>query len=198
MADELKLIKKAHKGDVEAFEKIITEYQSIIYNIAFRFAGNAEDAADMSQEVFLKMFRNINSFQFKSKLSTWIYRVATNTCLDQVKRKNRNNPAYSLDDGFEDGDGSFFSNEIADDSPTPDEVIEQAEMKDVINQAISELPDDYRTVIILRDIQGLSYDEIAEIIECSVGTVKSRISRGRRNLREILSKDRELFDKYFV
>lgn len=71
-------------------------------------------------------------------------------------------------------------------------------MKDVINQAISELPDDYRTVIILRDIQGLSYDEIAEIIECSVGTVKSRISRGRRNLREILSKDRELFDKYFV
>ncbi len=79
MADELKLIKKAQKGDVEAFEKIITEYQSIIYNIAFRFAGNAEDAADMSQEVFLKMFRNINSFQFKSKLSTWIYRVATNT-----------------------------------------------------------------------------------------------------------------------
>lgn len=100
MADELKLIKKAQKGDVEAFEKIITEYQSIIYNIAFRFAGNAEDAADMSQEVFLKMFRNINSFQFKSKLSTWIYRVATNTCLDQVKRKNRNNPAYSLDDGL--------------------------------------------------------------------------------------------------
>ena len=95
MADELKLIKKAQKGDVEAFEKIITEYQSIIYNIAFRFAGNAEDAADMSQEVFLKMFRNINSFQFKSKLSTWIYRVATNTCLDQVKRKNRNNPSYS-------------------------------------------------------------------------------------------------------
>ncbi len=198
MADELKLIKKAQKGDVASFEKIIEVYQPIIYNISYRFAGNVDDAADMAQEVFLKMFKNINTFQFKSKFSTWIYRVATNTCLDIVKRENRRVSAYSIDDGFEDDEGNITVGEIADSGSTPDEVVERYEVRDVINSAISQLSDDYKTVIILRDIRGLPYDEIAEILDCSVGTVKSRISRGRKNLREILLKNKELFENYFV
>lgn len=198
MTDENKLIKKAQKGDADAFEKIISEYQNVVYSIAYRYADNAEDAADMSQEIFLKMFRNINTFQFKSKLSTWIYRVATNTCIDLAKKTKNDRNTYSIDDGYENSDGETKYNEIADDSSQPDIAVENGEIRDVINMAISRLSDDYRLVIILRDIQGLSYDEISEIVGCSVGTVKSRISRGRKNLREILFEDRELFEKYYV
>ncbi|MCI5892602.1 MAG: sigma-70 family RNA polymerase sigma factor [Clostridiales bacterium] len=198
MTDENKLIKKAQKGDADAFEKIISEYQNVVYSVAYRYADNAEDAADMSQEIFLKMFRNINTFQFKSKLSTWIYRVATNTCIDLVKKTKNVRNTYSIDDGYENSDGETKFNEIADDSSQPDIAVENGEIRDVINMAISRLSDDYRLVIILRDIQGLSYDEISEIVGCSVGTVKSRISRGRKNLREILFEDRELFEKYYV
>ena len=144
------------------------------------------------------MFRNINTFQFKSKLSTWIYRVATNTCIDLVKKTKNGRNTYSIDDGYENSDGETKFNEIADDSSQPDIAVENGEIRDVINMAISRLSDDYRLVIILRDIQGLSYDEISEIVGCSVGTVKSRISRGRKNLREILFEDRELFEKYYV
>lgn len=198
MTNEDKLIRKAQKGDVLAFERIISDYQNVVYSVAYRYADNAEDAADMSQEIFLKMFKSINTFQFKSKLSTWIYRVATNTCIDLVKKANRDGSTYSINEGYENSDGDTRYSEITDDSSQPDIVAEKSEMRDIINTAISGLNEDYRTVIILRDIQGLSYDEISEIIGCSVGTVKSRISRGRKNLREILLKDRELFEKYYV
>ena len=196
MADELKLIKKAQKGDVGAFEKIITEYQSVVYSISYRYADNVHDAADMAQEEFLKMFKTINTFRFKSKFSTWIYRVATNTCLDMVKSRRRTDSAVSFG-SFDDDDGGFAA-EPADTRFMPDERLEAAEAKDVVNRAIGELSDEYRTVIILRDIRGLSYEEIADVVDCSVGTVKSRISRARRNLREILLENRELFEKYFV
>lgn len=198
MTNEDKLIRKAQKGDVPAFERIISDYQNVVYSVAYRYADNAEDAADMSQEIFLKMFKSINTFQFKSKLSTWIYRVATNTCIDLVKKAKRDGSTYSINEGYENSDGDMKYSEITDDSSQPDVVAEKSEMRDVINTAISELNEDYRTVIILRDIQGLSYDEISEIIDCSVGTVKSRISRGRKKLREILLQDRELFEKYYV
>ena len=198
MADEKRLIKKAQKGDVDAFQQIITEYQAIVYNISYRYAGNFHDASDMAQEVFLKMFRSINTFRFQSKFSTWIYRVATNTCLDLVKKQKKSAPTVSIDDRFEDEEGSAFGSEIADSRYSPEDRTEEAETRDVVNRAIGRLPDDYKTAVILRDIRGLSYDEIAEITDCSVGTVKSRISRARKNLREILLEDRELFEKYFV
>ncbi len=200
MTDELKLIKKAQKGDVSAFEQIITRYQSVVYSVSYRYAENQDDASDMAQEIFLKMFRTINSFQFKSRLSTWIYRVATNTCLDLLKKRRNSfsESAYSYDAGYEDADGNQNFAEVEDTRFMPDKKAEEAETKDVINRAIGRLPDDYRTAVILRDIRGLSYEEIADITDCSVGTVKSRISRARKNLREILSEDRELFEEFFV
>lgn len=197
MTGEIRLIKKAQSGDVSAFEKIVSEYQNVVYSVVYRYAENSEDAEDMSQEVFIKMFKNINSFQFKSKLSTWIYRVATNTCIDLVKKFKQDN-TYSLDEGIESVDGEKNYIEISDVSMAPENVYGRYETRDVINQAIKNLNEEYRTVIILRDIEGLSYDEISEVLSCSVGTVKSRISRGRRKLREILSEDRELFEKYYV
>lgn len=200
MTDELKLIKKAQKGDVSAFEQIITRYRSVVYSVSYRYAENQDDASDMAQEIFLKMFRTINSFQFKSRLSTWIYRVATNTCLDLLKKRRNSfsESAYSYDVGYEDSDGNQNFAEVEDTRFMPDKKAEEAETKDVINRAIGRLPDDYRTAVILRDIRGLSYEEIADITDCSVGTVKSRISRARKNLREILSEDRELFEEFFV
>ncbi len=202
MTDEPKLIKKAQKGDVSAFEQIITRYRSVVYGISYRYANNPEDAADMAQEIFLKMFRSINTFKFQSKFSTWVYRVATNTCLDLLKAQRRSASAdtVSIDGGYgyEDPEGNQIGIEIEDTSSLPDVKAEESEVRDVINRAIGRLSDDYRTVIILRDIRGLSYDEIAEITESSVGTVKSRISRARKNLREILSEDRELFEEFFV
>lgn len=198
LADERKLVQKAQKGDVKAFEKIVEDYQGVVYSVAYRYAENTQDAADMAQEVFIKMFKNINSFQEKSKLSTWIYRVATNMCIDIVKKESRNSVAYSFDEGYEDKDGSTLYNGLVDDSMQPDEIVEKREIKDAVNSAISKLSDKYKTVIILRDIEGLHYEEIAEIVDCSVGTVKSRISRGRKNLRKILLDDRELFDMYYV
>ncbi len=200
MTDELKLIKKAQKGDVSAFEQIINRYQSVVYSVSYRYAENQDDASDMAQEIFLKMFRTINSFQFKSRLSTWIYRVATNTCLDLLKKRRNSlsESAYSYDVGYEDLGGNQNFAEVEDTRFMPDKKAEEAETKDVINRAIRRLPDDYRTAVILRDIRGLSYEEIADITDCSVGTVKSRISRARKNLREILSEDRELFEEFFV
>lgn len=197
MTDDKKLIKKAQKGDANAFETLILRYQNVVYSVAYRYAPSAEDAADMAQEIFLKMFRNINTFKFKSKLSTWIYRVAVNTCIDLVKRNKDDGNTYSIDNGYLDEDGLGYE-EIADSSPGPDEIALQGEIKNAINSAISLLNIEYRTAIILRDIQGLTYDEISEITDCSVGTVKSRISRARKNLREILSENRELFEKYYV
>ncbi len=198
MADEQKLIRKAQKGDVDSFEKIIMEYRSIVYNVSYRYAGSADDAADMAQEVFLKMFKSINTFRFKSKFSTWVYRVATNTCLDLLKKNSRGAATYSIDEKFDDGEGGMLGDGVADTEFSPEKRYEQRETHNVINRAISRLPSDYQTALILRDIQGLSYDEISAIVECSVGTVKSRISRARKNLREILLKDRELFENYFV
>ena len=200
LTDELKLIKKAQKGDVSAFEQIINRYQSVVYSVSYRYAENQDDASDMAQEIFLKVFRTINSFQFKSRLSTWIYRVATNTCLDLLKKRRNSlsESAYSYDVGYEDLGGNQNFAEVEDTRFMPDKKAEEAETKDVINRAIRRLPDDYRTAVILRDIRGLSYEEIADITDCSVGTVKSRISRARKNLREILSEDRELFEEFFV
>ncbi len=196
MDNELNLIIKAQGGDVIAFEELIESYQKTIFSIAYRIAGNPDDAADMTQEVLVKFFKNLNKFKGNSKFSTWLYRVATNTCLDERKRTIRH-MNYSLDQEIETDEGAF-AGELADTSPTPEESAERHAIKGAINLAISKLKDEHKKVIILRDIQGFSYDEIAKIMHCSTGTVKSRINRARLQLKKILSENMELFENYFV
>ncbi len=196
MIDEWFIIEQAKKGDARAFEILIEKHQKRIFSIAYRIAGNQEDAADMTQEVLIKIFRNIKKFKGKSKFSTWLYRVATNTCLDEVKKLNKQ-VVYSLQEEIETEDGKI-SAEIADTAMTPEERLEQREIRGVVNIAISMLSDEHKKIIILREIEGFSYDEIAAILKCSAGTVKSRISRAREQLRNILLKDKELFLDYFV
>lgn len=198
MSEDKKLIEKAAGGDVEAFEKIIEEYQNIVYSIALRMAGNETDAFDMAQEVFIKLYRNLSKFDGRSKLSTWIYRVASNTCLDELKKRKRiRDNTKSLNEEFETADDSVVL-EIKDTKPLPEEEIENSELKETLNSAILKLSDQHKEVIILRDIEGFSYEEIADITKNSVGTVKSRLSRARAALRKILKEYGELFEKYFV
>lgn len=172
--NENELIAKAVKGDINAFEQLIEDYQSMVYNISLKTLYNAEDAADAAQDALIKVYKNIGSFQGKSKFSTWIYRITYNVCLDKI-RKNKNQE-YELID-----------NTVEDTAPTPQSALMDTERAEVIQKAIYSLPHDQKTVIIMRDVNGLPYDEIAEILDCSLGTVKSRINRARLKLREILS-----------
>ncbi len=193
---EQELIKRAQNGDVAAFESLIEEYQKRIFSIAYRMVSNPEDAADLTQEVIVKIFKNLDKFQGNAKFSTWVYRIATNTCLDELK-KNKRYTTYSLDKEIETEEGSLMG-ELPDKGPTPEQAAEKKAIQTAVREAIGKLPTDHKKVMILRDLQGLSYEEIADVVGCSVGTVKSRISRARENLKKILSQDRELFSDYFV
>ena len=192
MLTEQELIQSAKNGNTVAFEQLIENHQQRIFSIASRIAGNQDDAADMAQEVLVKVFRNLKHFRGDSKFSTWLYRVATTTCLDEQK-KLRRHTAYSLDQELETEEGSVAS-QVKDTAPTPEEATEQKALRNAIHLAIGKLKDEHKKVILLREVQGLSYDEIARVLQCSEGTVKSRINRARENLKKILLQNRELFD----
>ncbi len=192
MLTEQELIQSAKNGNAVAFEQLIEKHQQRIFSIAYRIAGNQEDAADMAQEVLVKVFRNLKHFRGDSKFSTWLYRVATTTCLDEQK-KQRRHTAYSLDQELETEEGSV-ANQVRDTAPTPEEATEQKALRNAIHLAIGKLKDEHKKVILLREVQGLSYEEIARVLQCSEGTVKSRINRARENLKKILLQNRELFD----
>ncbi|SDZ32345.1 RNA polymerase, sigma-24 subunit, RpoE [Proteiniborus ethanoligenes] len=185
---EQKLIKKCMKGNLEAFDELIGKYEKTAYNIALKMLKNPEDAMDVSQEAFIKVFRSIKTFNFGSSFSTWLYRIVTNTCLDFLRKKTTN--VYSIDNPIQTDDGEI-ERDIPDDSHTPEELLERKLTKELVNNSIDKLDDNHRTVIILRDIQGFSYEEISTILDCSIGTVKSRISRARNNLKEIIIRDTE-------
>ena len=192
MLTEQELIQSAKNGNTVAFEQLIENHQQRIFSIASRIAGNQDDAADMAQEVLVKVFRNLKHFRGDSKFSTWLYRVATTTCLDEQK-KLRRHTAYSLDQELETEEGSVAS-QVKDTAPTPEEATEQKALRNAIHLAIGKLKDEHKKVILLREVQGLSYEEIARVLQCSEGTVKSRINRARENLKKILLQNRELFD----
>ncbi len=190
------LLEKSKAGDVEAFEKLIEIYQKKIFNLAYRMIGNFDDANDLAQETFIRVFRSIASFKGQSAFSTWIYRITTNVCLDELrKRKNKKEMSLDAEIQLEDGE---MKRQIMSDDPLPDEVAEREEIRSIVSGAIDSLPEDQRLVITLRDIQGLSYDEIADVLDCPSGTVKSRINRARQALKNVLLAKRELFNEEYV
>lgn len=190
------LIDRSKAGDVAAFEELISVYQKKIYNLTFRMLGNLNDADDLTQETFIRVFKSISNFKGESTFSTWIYRIATNVCLDEL-RKRKNKKAISLDEEIKVDDGEI-KRQIESDTPLPDEIAEKEELRLFVKNAIESLPEEQRLIISLRDIQGLSYDEIAQVLECPSGTVKSRINRARQALKKILISKRELLDYDFV
>jgi RNA polymerase sigma-70 factor (ECF subfamily) len=178
IGDEL-LIKRAQQGESNALEQLIYACEKRVYNISYRFMGNEADAYDMAQESLIKIYKGISSFKGESSLSSWVYRLTVNTCMDGL-RKRKHTPVsleYSMEMGVP------FEDTL---SETPEEQVLSLERAEDVQKAINLLSEAYKAVIIMRDIDGYSYEEISELLEISVGTVKSRINRGREKLRELL------------
>lgn len=186
--NEEMLIKRAAKGDVAAFNELLGANEKKMYAVCLRMCANHEDAQDCLQEAMLRVYRAINSFKGQSSFSTWLYRVTMNTCLDELRRR-KNKQSTSLD-GLLDAGWS-----PTDEMDTPEHHAVKAEKRREIQKTISELPDDMRSAVVLRDIHGFSYEEISDMLGTNVGTVKSRISRGREKLREKFLSKSELFDR---
>ena len=184
--NEGRLIERAAKGDGAAFSELMAAHEKRMYAVAFRLCGNHEDAQDCLQDAMLRIYRAISGFKGQSSFATWVYRITTNTCLDELRRR-KTRQSTSLDSLLDTGWSP------TDDLDTPERHALMSEKRREIEQAIASLPDDMRTAIVLRDIQGFAYDEIARMLGANVGTVKSRISRGRERLREKLANSLELF-----
>ncbi len=178
------LVERCRASDDAAFGEVVARYKAKIYNYLYRMTGSAEDAEDLTQEVFLRMYTSLDSFRGQSSLSTWLFRIAGNLCVDRFRRAKRRTPLFSLDAPQGDGDGA--AHEVADETYAPHTLLENAELADQIQAGLSRLPDKLRTALLLHDIEGLPYEQIAEIANCPLGTVKSRLFNARRLLREHL------------
>ncbi len=185
--DEAALIASAQKGDDRAFNQLALLYQSRAYNLAYRILGEPDGAADAAQEAFLAAFKAMPKFRGGS-FKAWILRIVTNACYDQLRVKQRR-PADSLDDLPVEQDHALL---LRDESEQPDEYAERQELRQVIEAGILALPIEQRVVVVLSDVQGLSYQEVAQAAGIALGTVKSRLSRGRAKLRDYLLQQREL------
>lgn len=189
MSAELELVERSKGGDVSAFEELVVMYQKQIYNLGFRMMGSEEDACDVTQEAFLKAYKSIKRFNGKSSFGTWVYRIAVNVCIDELrKRKKVKLYPVAHNDNLEERGFKL----ITDTDELPEEKMERQEVRKQVHRAINRLGEEHRAIIILRDIQGKSYQEIADILGLNLGTVKSRISRARQNLKEELIKYGEL------
>lgn len=191
--DDMTLVTRCRSGDEAASRILYERYSGKIYQLIFRYFNNPDDAADLVQETFIRVFKSISSFRGDAKLGTWIYRIATNICYDELRRRKL--PEVSLDAGMESEDGKMEW-QLADQSAGPYELAEKNERMTRLQECIAKLPEEQRTAIVLRDVSGFSYQDIAEIEKCSLGTVKSRICRGRVALVEMLKQDGELFVMY--
>lgn len=186
---EQELIENAKNGDMSAFEQLASLHQQKIYTIAFRILENPEDAADVAQEALIRIYRSLPNFKGDASLSTWIYRITVNLCKDAL-RKRGHFLTQSLDGPISEENDTLYP-QLPDDKPLPEEQYEQQELKDYLEKFIAELAPDYRMVIIMREQLDLSYEEISEQLHISLGTVKSRLNRARRYLREKILTDRE-------
>ena len=185
--DEAQAIQAAKRGDLAAFNRLVMAYQNTAYNVAYRILGDADVAADACQEAFLSAFKGIQNFRGGS-FKSWILRIVTNACYDQLRYKGRR-PANSLEEVAEQPD---YSAKLVNGHERPEEYALRQELSHVIQEAITNLPPEQRTVVVLSDIQGFAYQEIAEITGVSLGTVKSRLSRARMKLRDHLLENQEL------
>lgn len=188
LALDAELVMRCKNGDRKAFNELMLKYQKKVFNIMFRFCGNYEDAKDLTQDVFVKVFKSLKSLQDECKLSSWIITVATNTFRNNYKylKSRGKGRTDSIDCPLEMEDGEI-KKELKSNNPGSDEILHSERVQKIVQEKIGLLKDDYKEVIILRDINGMSYDEISEALNISIGTVKSRIFRARDELKNHLS-----------
>jgi RNA polymerase sigma-70 factor (ECF subfamily) len=186
VSDELSLVQAAKKGDVGAFGELVKRYDRNVFRIALHITQNREDAEDVVQDAFLKAYENLEQFQGQSKFYTWLVRIAVNEALMKLRRR-RPERMVSLDQDVQTEEDSM-PREVADWSPNPEQLYNQAELRDILGKTIQGLPPSFRTVFVLRDVEGLSTEETAQALELSVPAVKSRLLRARLQLRERLNR----------
>ena len=186
--DDKTLVRQCQNGDREAMSCLIVKYQDRIYNTILKICQNYDDAAELTQDTFVKVLENINSFRSNSSFYTWLFRVAVNHTLNYCKRRFKLSP-LSLDaeiDQGEGGGGKIAEVLASPDGPDPAVVAQQKELTKIVINLIGQLQQEYRVVLVLRDIEQMTYAEIAEVLQIETGTVKSRLSRARVKLRELL------------
>ncbi|HAE59703.1 MAG TPA: RNA polymerase subunit sigma-24 [Anaerolineae bacterium] len=193
--DENALIHDAQNGDLDAFNRLVLAYQDSLYNTALRILGDEDQAADATQEAFISAFRHITSFRGGS-FKAWLLRTVTNACYDELRRKQRR-PTTPLEPATDDDEEIESPRWLADTSMTPEQKSEADELEHAIQHCLNALPTDFRTVVVLADIQGMDYSEIADSIRTPLGTIKSRLARARLRLRECLQGFRELLPASF-
>lgn len=190
---EAAVIRRVLDGNVNAFEDLVAAYEKNVYNLALRMTGNAQDAEDMAQEAFIKAYNSLPSFRGDSKFSVWLYRIVSNVCLDFLRKQNRR-PASSLSQ--EDEDGEETQMDIPDESQSPEQLLERSLTQEAVQRGLQSLSEEQRQILLLREIQGLSYEEIAETLDLEAGTVKSRIFRARKKLCAFLIADGNIPDSF--
>ncbi len=191
--DESHVIQEAQQGSLTAFNQLVMAYQGTAYNVAYRVLSQREAAADACQESFIKVYQAINQYKGGS-FKSWLLRIVTNTCYDQLRYKSRR-PASSLDDLADNPDE--HNTKLVNGAERPEEQVLRGELGDFLQTGIGQLPAAQRIVLVLSDVQGFSYQEIADIIGQPVGTVKSRLSRGRQRLRDFLLAKKELLPEQY-
>mgnify|MGYP004512873895 CR=1 FL=1 len=182
---EKELIQAAQQGDQDAFAQLVAANQSLVYNLAYRMTANPDDAADLTQEAFLNAWRGLARFNGQSAFSTWLYRLTANACIDFLRReKRRSGLSMTLADDEEED----RQVQIPDERWSPERGLERRELQRAVQQGLSALSPDHRQVLLLREIEGLTYQEIAQCLDLEEGTVKSRLARARLSLRDFLKK----------
>lgn len=180
------LVSKAKNNDMYAFEELVRFYQNKVYGLCLHLSGNNHDAQDLAQETFIKAYKSLSGFRNEADFGTWLHRIAVNTWLNKRRRTN----AYqtvSLDEPYQSGDSSEITREIAATDADPLQSLELKEFRTMVQKAVYSLTEEHRAVIVLRDIEGYSYEEISKILNCSLGTIKSRVNRAREVMRRKLT-----------
>ncbi|MDE2701006.1 MAG: sigma-70 family RNA polymerase sigma factor [Gemmatimonadetes bacterium] len=180
--EDIQIVARVLEGNTEAFSLLVQRHHERVYNAVYSLIGDLDEADDLAQEAFLKAFRALNRFRGQSLFSTWLHRIAVNCCLDHLKSRHRRS-FVSLDEHRETWDAPRI---WAGQPQNADMRVERRELQEILERALDDLSEEYRVTFVLREIEGLTYEEIAELLKCSIGTVKSRLFRGRTKLREIL------------
>lgn len=194
--DEHSLVQQACAGDLDAFNQLVLQYQGLAYNVALRILSDDAAAEDVTQTAFIAAYRSLSSFRGGS-FRAWVMRMVTNACYDELRRRKRR-PTTPLEPLSDDGEEEIESPAwMADDDPSPEDQVAQGELEKAIQHCLQGLPDDFRAVVVLVDVQGLDYQEVSEAVRTPLGTVKSRLARGRVRLRDCLQGFWELLPPQF-
>jgi len=182
-----KLVRKAQNNDLAAFEKLVLVYQNKVYALCLQLSGNRDDAQDLAQEAFIRAYRSIGSFRREADFGTWLHRITVNVYLN-FRRKNGKRQVLSLDEPHRGNDGDEIQREAVSEEGDPLQALEEKEFRSLVRAALGRLSEEHRVVLVLREIEGYSYEEVSRMLGCSLGTVKSRLNRARDAMRRIMTK----------